>query len=125
MAAVLRHAPVESTDTAWQNAVLNELRLIRQLLERDRRPVARATIDTVLPLLSAVVGERAFSAKEVMAHAGLVDEDLRTALDAAGLSTARRLGKWLRSIEHQTIAGARLERIGLDRDGVVWRVWRI
>jgi hypothetical protein len=60
-----------------------------------------------------------------MQHAALVDSALRVALDAAGLSSARKLGKWLRSVEGQPYAGVQLDRIGADNQGVIWRVLRV
>ena len=75
--------------------------------------------------MAAAVADRAFSGRELIQHAALVDGELRAALDVAGLNTARRLGKFFKMIEGQTIAGVRLERIGVDRDGLIWRVWRV
>jgi hypothetical protein len=72
--------------------------------------------------IAATVADRAFSAREVNQHAALVDGALRAALAAAGLVNARRIGKFFRTIEGQTIAGLRLDRIGTDNEGVVWRV---
>jgi hypothetical protein len=94
-------------------------------IEQSRRPLHDKPITNLLPVLAAAVVDKAFSAREVMQHAALVDDSLRDALAAAGLSNARQLGRWLRSVENQTIAGVVLTRIGLDRDGVVWRVSRV
>jgi len=79
----------------------------------------------LLPVLAATVEDLAFSTREVMERAALFDVELRAALAAAGLINARKLGKWLRTIEGRTIAGLRLERIGVDRDGIIWRVLRV
>jgi hypothetical protein len=75
--------------------------------------------------LTASVDDKAFSARELRERADLLDGELRAALAAAGLVNGRKIGKYLRSVEGQTIAGLRLERIGTDHDGIVWRVWRV
>jgi hypothetical protein len=100
-------------------------RQILAALERQQRPDANSKHVWILPALAVAVADRAFSAREVMQHAALADGELRAALDGAGLSNGRKLGKFLKGVEGQTIAGIRLERIGIDRDGVIWRVWRV
>ena len=100
-----------------------EVRGLRADLARDRRPAAHAADHVAFMLaLGAAVADRAFSAREVNQHAALVDGALRAALAAAGLVNARRIGKFFRTIEGQTIGGLRLDRIGSDSEGVVWRV---
>jgi hypothetical protein len=125
---VLRHAPADSTTdtivTLLRELVGGQQRIIA-LLERDRPARQPAHDDALMLALGAAVADRAFSARELTQHAALVDGDLRAALDAAGLVSARRLGKFFRTIEGQTIAGLRLDRIGTDNQGVIWRVSRV
>jgi hypothetical protein len=99
-------------------AIRDELQLIRGVLERQpRRRPSRAAL---LPILAATVRDRAFNAVEVINHAE-VDPVLRAALDRAGLETPQQLGKVLRAWEARPVRGHRLERLGRDSDGVIWR----
>lgn len=93
-------------------AILAELRR-----ERPRPDRAR-----VLPAIATAIGDRAFNAAEVLNHA-TVDRELAAVLDAARIPNARILGQYLRTIEGRTIGGVRVERIGEDREGIVWRVF--
>ena len=102
-------------------ALVAEVRGLRADLARDRRP-SHLTHEALLPVLARAVKDNAFSAREVMQHAALVDGDLRAALHAADLRSARQLGKWFRTIEGQTLTGLRLDRLGADNQGVIWRV---
>lgn len=98
-----------------------EVRGLRADLAASRRRPSRIAL---LPVIAAAVADRAFSAVELVQHAEMVDDGLRTALDAAHLTTARQVGKTLRALEGRTIRGLRLARIGTDRDGVVWRMFQ-
>lgn len=85
----------------------------------------RGAVDDRGALLAPIAGYvkgTAFSAAEVIHHAAVVASPLREALAAAGVVNARQLGKWFRRIEGRDIGGLRLTRIGVDRDGVIWRV---
>lgn len=99
------------------DAILVEIRGLREDLARDRRRPSRAN---VLATIAIAVGDRAFNAAEVLDHAE-VDRDLAEALDAAHLTTPRALGRYLRTIAGRTIHGIRVVQIGADRDGIVWR----
>ena len=106
---------------ALLRAVLDELRGIRLALETAAAAGARQSPSR--PVTGVSRGRRGsgvFSC-EVIAHAR-VDAALHAALGVAGLGNARKLGKFFRTIEGETHAGVRLERIGVDRDGVIWRV---
>ena len=124
----MRAAPVSparppDTIVSLLSELVAEVRGLRADLTRDRRPAAHAADHVAFMLaLGAAVADRAFSAREVNQHAALVDGALRAALAGAGLVNARRIGKFFRTIEGQTIAGLRLDRIGSDSEGVVWRV---
>ncbi len=111
---------------------LNDLRAEQQVIRRllveglDTRPIAavRGTDERLLLAVAEFVEETAFSVAEVIAHAALVGP-LREALDAAGATNGRKLGKLFRRLEGGPVAGVRLVRIGVDRDGLVWRVSRV
>jgi hypothetical protein len=55
-----------------------------------------------------------------MIHAG-VDHRLAAQLAAAGISNARQLGHYLRRAERRPLGPVRIERIGDERDGAIWR----
>jgi hypothetical protein len=63
---------------------------------------------------------------ELISHAR-VDAALGAALLAADLVSPREVGKLLRRLEGRPVAGLRLERSGLERAGIVWRVqvWQV
>jgi hypothetical protein len=113
---------IDSPVEALLRELIAEVKGLRADLARTsgrRRPEIP---DALLPILAQAVFDKAFTATEVIRHASTVDAPLRAALDGAGLSNARQLGKWFRAIEGRVIVGARLTRIGTERDGVVWRV---
>ena len=97
-------------------ALLDEVRGLRADLARPgRRPRI-----TLLAVIATAVQGRAFSATEVFSHAQ-VNDGLATALDAAGITTARALGRYLANMESRVEGRVRVLRIGEDRDGLIWR----
>jgi hypothetical protein len=98
---------------------LREIRAELRGLRRDpkRRRLAR---EHLLPVLTTAVAGYAFTTAEVFRHAK-TDETLSTALDAAEIANAQSLGKYLRSIKGRTIGGVRIEQIGDEAEGLVWR----
>lgn len=111
----------------FEQAVLEQLAAIRALLEQQDQPKKNSGRSDAILLLAVAeaVADRAFSAAEVIAHARLVDGALRAALEAAGVTNGRKLGKVFRRLEGHEIAGLRLVRLGAERDGIVWRVSRV
>ena len=65
------------------------------------------------------VGFFTFTARELIAHAGVVGGPLAEVL---GDMSARRLGKLLRRIAGKSFDGLAIERIGEVRAGTVWQV---
>ena len=105
--------------------ILTELQALRTAVERERprRPQdLGADLGEHLRTISAVVQDRLFSVSELLAHAAIPEgEALRAAIvGLVGALNGRRLGKFLRSVEGQDVAGLRVERIGVDRLGAVW-----
>jgi hypothetical protein len=91
--------------------------------ERPRQPQdLGADVGEHLRAISAAVGDRVFSVAELLAHAAIPEgEALRAAIvGLLGSLNGKRLGKFLRRIEGQDIAGLCIERIGEDRSGVAW-----
>jgi hypothetical protein len=108
---------------------LDAIAVLARLAALERRVAAlessrgtnRAGVELV-PVIAAAVGERAFSAAELVAHSA-VDPDLRAALAAANLTSPRRLGWALRRLDGRVIHGLRLAQIGSDRAGRVWCIF--
>jgi hypothetical protein len=109
-----------------QREILTELRGLRTSLAAHPQDL-HADLAGHLRTVSAVVEGRAFSVRELLAHAAIPEgEALRSAiLGMIGTLNGRRLGKFLRRIEGQDIGGLSVERIGGDRDGAVWRLLRV
>ncbi len=104
-------------------AILAELRAIRLALA-GRACAADDSSIAFLRAVHAAVGARVFTAGDLAAHAALPGSAaLRAAILAVcrGLG-ARPLGRALRRVEGRPMAGLCVERIGAERDGIVWRV---
>ena len=101
--------------------LVTELRGLRSDVATSRQRPSRTAL---VPIIAATVQDRAFSSTELLRHAD-VDASLRAALAAAHITTARQLGKVLHTLEGRVFQGWRLERIGVERDGIVWRVFQV
>jgi hypothetical protein len=75
--------------------------------------------------IASAVGDRVFSAGDLLAHAD-VDVALKGTLEHAvgpiGSSTARRVGKRLQRARGQALQGYKTEKVGSDRTGALWRI---
>jgi len=81
--------------------------------DRDRR---------LLIAIVEAIRDHTFNSADVIRHAVRVSPELRDVLDAAGLLSARRLGKYLERLHGRELPGLRLERSDRDRHGVIWSV---
>jgi len=72
-------------------------------------------------------GSRLFSAAELVDHAQLTTAGgLRDAIaSAVGALNARKVGKALRRLEGQELAGLLVVRVGADREGAIWNIARV
>jgi hypothetical protein len=96
------------------------------LLIAAARESGALAVRDALRELEIVAAGRDFVACEVAAHATLpAHHRLRAALDAIGATDARRLGKWLEKWEGRVVDGLRIDAIGSDRQGILWRVCRV
>jgi hypothetical protein len=117
--------------SAGEAAILREVQKIHALLEFAllRPPVpARGLRDdddvrVLLAVAAAAIGTR-FTSSEVMRHARL-DKQLADALEAADCDSPRALGQLFRRVEGKIIEGVRLECVGTDREGLLWRVVQV
>ncbi len=66
--------------------------------------------------------DHAFTAAELWTHAACVESELHAVFADADIRSARRLGKRLEKLQAVDYAGVKLERIGLEKAGVVWTV---
>jgi hypothetical protein len=103
----------------YERQVLALLERIAIAVER-RRLTPSEDNALLLRAISAAAGVRAFSTKELIAHAQEADGELRTALLASCGLNARRLGKLLRRLEGVEHGGILIERVGQDEAGVSW-----
>jgi hypothetical protein len=85
-----------------------------EAVERRARP--RVSDARVILAIAGAVGERVFSAAELLEHAR-IDAPLRRVL--RGL-TPRRLGKRLEAIASRPVGGFRVERCGREDSGTLW-----
>ena len=94
-------------------------------LEHELRELRQQLHEQLLVTIAGIVGDRAFSARELWQHAQQVSLELREAFDQAGITSTRQLGKRLQRIGRENGGGVptiSLERLGADHDGAVWRV---
>ena len=91
-------------------------------LEAELRALRLLAVDELVQTIVRTIAglELAFNAIEAWNHARLVSPELRQALDVAGITSARRLGKLFQQIQGRDVGGLRLERIGDDYHGAVW-----
>jgi len=101
---------------ALLRAVLAELRGLRA----DLAPPRRRSRVVLLAVIATAVQGRMFNAAEIVAHAR-INPVLAQALAAAGITTARSLGHYLRQGEGRAAGPVRVRRIGEDRDGLIWQ----
>lgn len=92
-------------------------------LEASRRAAADVDGAQLLRAIAGAVHDNVFSAREVFRHGGVgADESLRQVLAAAGIRSPKQLGKRFRKLEGRACSGLQLARLGVDRDGVIWRL---
>jgi hypothetical protein len=96
-------------------------RMIARVLEIfEQRSRPRDADDMrVLIALASFVGDRRFSAAEVIRHARLAP-GLAAALEQADCESPRCLGRLFRRVEGRNVQGVMLRREGEDRRGIVW-----
>ena len=99
---------------------------LRCAMERPRQlQDDRAAVLEMLTAINSAVADRAFTARDILAHAALPQSwRLQTAIGAvvgAG-SPARTLGRALRRIDGLALGGLSVQRIGENRDGAIWLV---
>jgi hypothetical protein len=104
----------------WQ-AVLIELRAIRQALEQPRRPshLTRTDRDRLAKILTAIagaIGSELFLVRELFEH-----ESAGLRLVLADLN-AKQLGRLLQRAEGAIVGGFTVQRDGSECGSVLWRV---
>jgi hypothetical protein len=106
---------------AWQAAVLVELRAIRSVLERQRRPSHltrddRDRLAKMLPPIGAVFGSALFTARE------LLEKDAPALRLVLGELNARQIGRLLQRAEGAAVGGLTVQREGIEVGAILWRV---
>jgi hypothetical protein len=97
--------------------------LLTQIREAERalRALHQQRDAQLLLTIAAVSADRVFTGVELWRHQA-ASRDLREAFRQSELGSCRRLGKRLERLQGQDLFGLQLERVGADRDGVVWCV---
>lgn len=95
-------------------AAIEQRRTPRRLSPADEEALA-----AFLPIVTATVGSRAFTVRELTEHARLSTQ-LQNALSAIG--RPRRIGRLLRRSERIAIEGLRVHCVGKDAWGLLWMV---
>ncbi len=103
--------------------IRDELRALRVAIQGRQSAPDAASVDFVRAVHLAVAG-RVFTSGDLAAHAALPAAGaLRGAiLGVCRAVGARPIGRALRRLEGHDIDGYCVERIGVERDGIVWRV---
>ena len=97
---------------------------MRRLIAVDLPP-ARAGDAELLRLVAEFVGSKSFFTRHVIQRSELqVGVELKAAMSAANVDSAKNLGKFFQRIRDEEIGGYRLERQRVESDGSVWRIWR-
>jgi hypothetical protein len=92
-------------------------------LRTELRRRRRGTRAGLLRAVADAVHEAAFTAVEVL-DAATINDVLRAALDRAHIDKPADLGRALLTFERRgTVDGLRLQRLGEEACGVVWRVF--
>jgi hypothetical protein len=108
-------------ETAWERAVLAELRAIRAALEQRQvslmTRIDRAKLAAMLPAIAGALGSEPFASRD------LVADDAAPALRLVfnGL-TVKSISKLLARAEGVPIGGFMVERSGVEINVTLWRV---
>jgi hypothetical protein len=107
------------------NALLRELLAEIRGLRADLagRPTApkAASLQELIDAIAFAVGDKAFTAKELVTHAeALPAERLKNALNAAGGTNHKCIGRLLLRMSKQEFSGWRIKRLFRERDGLLW-----
>ena len=87
--------------------------------------LARARDAELLRLMAEFVGSESFFARDFIERSELqAGAELKAAMSAANVDSAKNLGKFFQRIRDEEIGGYRLERQRVESDGSVWRIWR-
>jgi hypothetical protein len=107
-------------------AIAEALQYVDQPRCRALRDGEHVELVVLITAISAAVGNRLFTANELIKHAEDVEPALRmTLVQVVGVfdsRTARRIGKRLQRAEGQRLNGYQVERVKTERGGAVWRI---
>jgi len=105
-------------------ALLAEIRGLRaDLAGKGLAAPKTASLQDLIDAIAFTVGDRAFTAGELIAFADVAPpERLQNVLHAAGGTNPRKVGKLLHRLSKQDLSGWQVLRIGFERDGIIWKV---
>lgn len=108
-------------EVAALRAEIGNLRVSRRVASTAKSgSVGDALVEAIAMAAHSRYSDREFTASELIGDAGA---DIRAALSAAGITSARSLGRTLSRSEGVDLGGLTLERIGAERCGLLWRVF--
>jgi hypothetical protein len=102
-------------------AMLRELRAIRQAVERRHVPRDERHV-VLLTAIAAAAAGTAFTTGELIAHAKIEGALREAIMMSCGGLNGRKLGRLLRRLEGVELGGHAIERCGEDSGGVIWLV---
>lgn len=119
----------QEANTAELRALRRDLREMVRARVTQLHPADRTKLQVLLPAIAAGIGDRLFTSKELIVFAeselsgaeqfrAVLEQAISTIDDNAG----RRLGKLLARAAYLDVGEWRVEQIGSDRDGAIWKV---
>ena len=99
--------------------LLVEIRLLRADLASFRRPDHALEPGSLLAAIAECAPDTDFTTRELVRHARFA-EPMKELLNGM---PPKKIGRFFKRIEGQDFNGLRVERIGSDSAGVIWRVY--
>lgn len=118
--------PGQPDTQAVQLQILDELRAIRALLERRQPTGLDEAATRLLEAIWIAVGGLVFGSRSLFVHAAMPTPEARQLRDAiitaVGGLNAKRFGKLLKRLDGRTLGVYSVNRVGEDREGVIWQI---
>ena len=123
-----QYAPADEGILAAILELLLDLNRKVDAISNQRATDSPVDSDTAAPVLlraiADIVGDHGFTAADLLLRVPPpADAPLRRAIvRAVRAESPRRIGKLLKRYEGADVAGLRVVRVGVERDGIVWQV---
>jgi hypothetical protein len=80
-----------------------------------------ATDEALVRVIASVAGDLPFTAAALWRRRA-VDRALASALENCDLDSPKQIGKAVRRCEGRNVGGIVMQRVGANREGIIWRV---